>query len=385
MSGADRIFIGGRIFDGNRLRDGIAACFRDGVFTEYLAAEDVPQSASCVDLDGDLLSPGYVDLQVNGGGGIMFNDDPSTATLKRIADAHRRLGAVTILPTLITDTREKTEAAIDAATSAISEGIRWIGGLHLEGPHLSVTKKGAHDTALIRPMDDADLEVLLEAKRDIPVLKVTIAPEAVTSEQVTTMARAGILVSLGHTNADFETCLSYARAGARCVTHLFNAMSQLGSREPGLVGAALSSGTLSAGLIADGVHVHPALMRMALASKAKPGGLFLVSDSMAVAGTEQTEFFLDGRRISRKCGRLTLDDGTLAGADLDLTTAIRVLTEEAQVPLDAALRAATTVSGDLIGLPAPMAPGRTRISDMIRISSCLRKLTPLDHFQAASD
>ena len=159
----------------------------------------------------------------------------------------------------------------------------------------------------------------------------TLAPENVTPDQVKALAGAGILVALGHSDADFATCLTYAKAGASCVTHLFNAMSQLGNREPGLVGAALTSGALSAGLIADGVHVHPATMRTAWAAKTGPGQIYLVSDAMAVAGTNQTEFFLEGRHISRKDGRLTLEDGTLAGADLDLTTALSVLTQDAEV------------------------------------------------------
>ncbi|MFA3916148.1 N-acetylglucosamine-6-phosphate deacetylase [Ruegeria hyattellae] len=376
-------FMGGRFFDGSRLYDGKAACFRGGIFAALVPEAEITRDCEIVDLGGGILSPGYVDLQVNGGDGVMFNDDPSVATLTRIASAHRSLGVTAILPTLITDTPEKTNAAIDAARSAIRGKVPGIAGLHLEGPHLSVARKGAHDAALIRPMEDSDLQLLLATKADIPALKVTVAPESTTPGQVATLAAAGILVSLGHTDAGFETCRSYAGAGARCVTHLFNAMSQLGNREPGLVGATLATGALSAGLIADGIHVHSAAMRAAWESKTGPGRIFLVSDAMAVAGTNQTEFFLEGRRISRQDGRLTLEDGTLAGADLDLTTAIRVLVNDVGIALEQALQATTTTPGSLIDRPTAPRPGSSHLSDLIHISSCLRHVTPLDRFAAS--
>ncbi|MEX0350660.1 MAG: N-acetylglucosamine-6-phosphate deacetylase [Paracoccaceae bacterium] len=373
-------YIGCQFFDGYRLHDGKAACFRDGVFSGLIPEMDVNEDGKVVTLNGGILSPGYVDLQVNGGDGVMFNDDPSVETLKRIASAHRCLGTATILPTLITDTPEKTKASIDATRSAIRSGVPGIAGLHLEGPHLSVARKGAHDADLIRPMEDTDLLHLLEAKTELPVLKVTIAPESVSLDQVAKLAAAGILVSLGHTDTDFATCRSYAEAGARCVTHLFNAMSQIGSREPGLVGATLATGTLSAGLIADGIHVHPAAMRLAWDSKFGPGRIFLVSDAMAVAGTTETEFLLEGRCISRKDGRLTLEDGTLAGADLDLTTAIRVLTKDVGIAMEEALQAATTIPGALIDHQVAAEPGMTRLADMIHITSGMRHATSLEPY-----
>ncbi|WP_299732237.1 N-acetylglucosamine-6-phosphate deacetylase [uncultured Tateyamaria sp.] len=377
MTRATSTFIGGRVFDGERLYDGTAAQFRDGVFVGLAPDTGSGPDDRVIDLDGDILAPGYVDLQVNGGGGVMFNDDPSRETLARIAEAHRSLGSTAILPTLITDRPDKTTAAIEAVCSALHAGMAGVKGLHLEGPHLSVARKGAHDAALIRPMDDADLQQLLAAKAGIPVLKITIAPESVTPDQVRQMMQAGILVSLGHSDADFETCRTYAKAGASCVTHLFNAMSQLGNRKPGLVGAALNLGQLSAGVIADGIHVHPASLRSAWASKREPGALFLVSDAMAVAGTDMAEFHLDGRRISRKDGRLTLEDGTLAGADLDLTTAVRVLVDRVGIDLADALRAATTVPARIIGLQGGLVPGKTRLTDVNRISGTLTGLQTL--------
>lgn len=375
MSSPTLTYSGGPIFDGETLFRAHAARFVDGVLEAIVPTDDLTPGEIVENLAGDILSPGYLDLQVNGGGGVMFNDDPSVETLRRIANAHRQLGAVAILPTLITDTPEKTTAAIEAATQAAQDGVPGIAGLHLEGPHLSVRRKGAHDAALIRPMENADLEQLLAAAGNLPVLMVTLAPENVTVEQVKTLAKAGIIVSLGHTDASFDTCVAYVQGGARCATHLFNAMSQFGSREPGLVGAVLSSGDLSAGLIADTVHVHPEAIRAAFAAKRGPGEIFLVSDAMAVAGTEQDEFLLEGRVIRRQDGRLTLRDGTLAGADLDLTTAIRVLTREVGVSLPSALAAATSV-------PARLISGHSDtqgllLTQMIRISPDLSLARPV--------
>ena len=366
---------GGPIFDGDRLRHGCIAHFEDGALCEIrteTGSNTVDHAASYIDLDGDILSPGYVDLQVNGGGGVMFNADPSLNTIKRIARAHHRLGVSALLPTLITDTPDVTRAAISAGIEAVKEGVPGVAGIHLEGPHLSITRKGAHDAALIRPMDDADLAALLTAATALPTLMVTLAPENATPEQVRTLAKAGVIVSLGHTNAGFETCMAYISAGARCATHLFNAMSQLGNREPGLVGAALQSGELSCGLIADGLHVHPASIRTAWQAKSGPGRIFLVSDAMAVAGTEDTSFHLGGREILRKGGKLTLQDGTLAGADLDLTTAIRLLVEQVGISLEDALCAATTTPWNMLNTTAPILH-----RDFIRISADLSDCSPL--------
>lgn len=371
MTNENVIFLNGRIFDGERLRDGHAVRFSQGR-AEHMGPEaKIGKEGEVIDLNGDILSPGFVDLQVNGGGGVMFNEDPSADTLRRIATAHRKLGVETLLPTLITDTVEKTRAAIAAAIDAIRLGVPGVAGLHLEGPHLSVAKKGAHDPSLIRGMEQSDLEELLAASEALPVLKITVAPESVTERQVSELSRAGVLVSLGHSDADFDTCRRYFAAGARSVTHLFNAMSQLRSREPGLVGAALSDSNVSAGLIADSVHVHPETMRAALAAKAGPGRIFLVSDAMAVAGTELTEFELGGRKIRRRGSALTLSDGTLAGADLDLTAAIKVMVDKVGVSLETALHAATTVPSNLIGREVGGNLSSRRLTEMIRISENL--------------
>ncbi len=365
----------GHIFDGKKLRAGHAIRYVDGLAREFGPDAEVPKDGEVVDLSGDFLIPGYVDLQINGGGGVMLKDDPSVDTLRLIARAHRDLGVSVFLPTLISDSVEKTHATVEATARAVQEGVPGIVGLHLEGPHLSLARKGAHDPAFIRPMDDDDLESLIAASRRLPALKVTVAPESVTEEQVSALARAGVLVSLGHSDASFETCMRYFAAGARCVTHLFNAMSQLGNREPGLVGAALACGSVSASLIADSVHVHPETIRAAWAAKEGPGRIFLVSDAMAVAGTDIAEFELDGGLIRRRSGTLKLQDGTLAGADLELTSAIKVLVERSSVSLESALQAAISHPAALIGVPGARAHARLRrLSELRRVSSDLTSL-----------
>lgn len=376
MTIADVTYLGGPIFDGHALQTGWAARFVKGQLAEIGPQSTVLAEGSAVDLGGDVLAPGFVDVQVNGGDGVILNDAPTVETLARMAKAHRGLGCQLILPTLITDTPLKTSATIAAAVDAVEQGVAGIGGLHLEGPHLAVARKGAHDANLIRPMTDADLDELLSAAQKLPALIVTLAPENCTLAQVSALNAAGVVVSLGHTNAAFETCMDYVAAGARCATHLFNAMSQMGSREPGLVGAALVSGTVSTGLIADGHHVHPQTMRAAWDAKRGPGQIFLVSDAMAVAGTALDGFDLEGRRIDRRDGRLTLADGTLAGADLDLTTAVRVMVTDVGISLEAALRAAISTPSDVIGHPdvARLVTGFA-LTNTVRIASDLSQST----------
>ncbi|WP_170447860.1 N-acetylglucosamine-6-phosphate deacetylase [Ruegeria arenilitoris] len=326
-----------------------ALLFAEGRIEGVTPVSNTPGTARVSRLDGGLLVPGFVDLQVNGGGGAMLNNAPELETLRTMSRAHARIGATSILPTLITDTPEVTRRAIAATIAAVNEGVPGIVGLHLEGPHLSQARKGAHDAALIRPMAQADLDLLLDTAAQLPVLKVTVAPESVTDDQIHAMTQAGIVVSLGHTDASFETCQKAAQAGARCVTHLFNAQSQMGNREPGVVGAALALGELSAGLIADGIHVHPVSVRNAIRANNGPGSVFLVSDAMATAGSDIDSFLLNGRQILRDGNRLTLADGTLAGAHLELLDAVRNVVAFAQLPLQAAFDMATRLPADLIG------------------------------------
>ena len=288
-----------------------------------------------------LSRQGFVDVQVNGGGGVMFNDDQSVEALRTIAAAHASIGTAAVLPTLITDTPVRTKAAIAAVEQAIAERVEGVVGIHLEGPHLSVARKGAHDPSLIRPMDDNDLASVLRAAERLPNVMMTVAPENTTNAQIRAMSDAGVLVSLGHTDADFDTCMAAFDAGARCATHLFNAMSQLGNREPGLVGATLARKDIYAGLIADGLHVHPATICVALAAAQNNERIILVTDAMATAGSQIDGFILNGRHVLRKDRRLTLNDGTLAGADLEMVQALSTMVNAVGESLIDAIRRAT--------------------------------------------
>lgn len=311
---------GARVFDGTVFHENTAVLLSDGCFEAIVPAAEA-QGVNITVLGGGILSPGFVDVQVNGGGSVLFNDQPDSTALQAMAEAHASLGATRILPTLITDTRDKVEAAIEAVDEACRKGMRGIAGLHLEGPHLDPVKCGAHDPSLIRPMDEDDLAMLCDAAGRLPSLLITVAPESVSPEQIAALVGAGATISLGHSNCACAAAEQAFAAGASMATHLFNAMSQLNSREPGLVGAVLSNQQVTCGLIADLIHVHPATLTAAL--RAKGQGAFLVSDAMSPAGTDVESFDLMGRQVLRRNGQLTLTDGTLAGADLDLPTAVR--------------------------------------------------------------
>jgi N-acetylglucosamine-6-phosphate deacetylase len=337
-----RAYLGAKIFDGDCLRTGKALLLEGDVFLGIVALEEISTKFQKIELSGGVLMPGFVDLQVNGGGGVMFNDETSVAGLKAIAKAHATMGTRALLPTLITDKPERTRAAVAAVEQAIRENISGIVGIHLEGPHLSLARKGAHDPQLIRKMDQEDEDFLCEAAKRLPNVMVTIAPENVTTAQIARLSAAGVIVSLGHTDCSFAEAQAAFAAGASCVTHLFNAMSQMGSREPGLVGAALQAGEVCAGLIADDIHVHAAAMRTALAAKRGPAAIFLVTDAMATAGSEITEFMLNGRRVLRQDGQLRLENGTLAGADLSFPTALGVLIDKVGIGAERAYGMATS-------------------------------------------
>lgn len=363
---------GARIFDGARILGGHAVCL-DGariadVVPEAMLPPDVPREA----LGGGILAPGFVDLQVNGGAGLMLGEADSVDDLRRIAEVHARRGATAILPTLISDTPEATERAVALVAEAARAGVPGIAGLHLEGPHLDPRKAGAHDPRHLRPMAADDLDRLQAAAAALPALMVTLAPEAAREAQVRALARSGAVVALGHSGCDAATARRYVDAGARVVTHLFNAMAPMGHRAPGLAGAALSEGRLDAGVIADGHHVDPLMLGVAMRAKAGPGALFLVSDAMAPAGTEAARFALGGREVRRAEGRLVLSDGTLAGADLDLARAVRVMSAAGAAP-EAALAMATAIPARVAGLEAgAIAPGAA--ADLLHLDDGLNLL-----------
>ncbi len=266
-----------------------------------------------------LVTPGFVDLQVNGGAGRLLGDCPDVSAVHAMADAHWASGTAAILPTLVSDSPANT-ARVIALLAAAQKTMPALLGLHLEGPHLAVA--GAHDPVMLRPLGDADLDLYRKARALLGVVMITIAPEIVTPEQIAALVQAGLIVSLGHSACSHDQACAAYGAGASMATHLFNAMSGLAHREPGLVGATLDRG-MPFGLIADGVHVHPAALRIALAAGGQ--GAVLVSDAMALTGSADAQFTLAGHRIYRRNGRLERADGTLAGADLTLVQAVENL------------------------------------------------------------
>ncbi|MBB3944400.1 N-acetylglucosamine-6-phosphate deacetylase [Rhizobium skierniewicense] len=334
-----KIISGARIFDGEMWHDGKSLVVQHGKVTAISASAH--DDAETIDATGLLIVPGFVDVQVNGGGGVMFNNRPDVDGITRICAAHARFGTTALMVTLITDSPDITVKAVEAGIAAQETDVPGFLGLHLEGPHLSSARKGTHDPALIRPMEEKDLHLLLSCKQRLSHILTTIAPESVSTAQVTSLAQAGIIVSLGHSDATYVTAAHYADAGASMVTHLFNAMSQLGNREPGLVGAGLHDNRFHCGMIADGFHVDPVSMALALKAKNQPGRIFLVTDAMSTIGTDDTGLELNGRHVYRKDGRLTLADGTLAGADIDMLSCIRFAHERIGLPLEEALRMAS--------------------------------------------
>jgi len=339
-----RTLTGADVFDGEGIRRNLAVVIDEGRISAVIPASEAGQKAERI---SGLLAPAFVDLQVNGGGGHQIGSTTTLQDIVQVCATHRRAGCAGILPTLITDTPETTEAVIAVGIDAARAGVPGFLGLHLEGPHLDPRRKGAHDPALIRPMTNRDLACLCAAAPKLPALMVTLAPWSATPAQIAALSDAGVIVSLGHTDCTQAEAQEAIAAGARSATHLFNAMSQIGNREPGLVGAVLG-GTLPAGMIVDGIHVHPDVLRIALA--ARPEGLFLVTDCMAFAGTDQTEMTLGGRPVLRRDGRLQLVDGTLAGADLTMAQALRVLTGSVGITVERALAMSSYIPARLIGL-----------------------------------
>ena len=341
---------GARIFDGAEFRNGLALIVADGRVDGLVPGRFVPGDAEIIAVDGKTVVPGFVDLQVNGGGGVLLNNDPSVDGIAAICRAHAQFGTTALLPTLITDGPDVVAKTVAAGRAAKAAGVPGFMGLHLEGPHLSLSKKGTHDPALIRPMAEQDCAFLIENAGAFGVGLLTVAPESARRQQVSRLTDAGYTVSLGHTSATFETAREYLTAGASMATHLYNAMSPLTHREPGLVGAALADGRISCGLIADGFHVLPAAMGIALRAKTGPGKIFLVTDAMSVTGTDATSFELNGRTIYRADGRLTLADGTLAGADTDMLSCVKNCRDMLGVPFEEALRMASLYPAEAVGV-----------------------------------
>ncbi len=336
---------------GQHFRDDLVVVIEDGriVALERDADPEAPVRAGQVDLAGGWLLPGFIDAQVNGGGGVLFNNTPTVAGIAAIAAAHRRFGTTGLLPTLISDRPEVMGQAIDAVRGAIAAGVPGVLGIHLEGPYIAPARKGTHDASTFRvPGSD---ELALASSLDNGVTLLTLAPERVPLESIRSLADRGVVVAAGHTGATYEEIRAGLDAGVRAFTHLYNAMSPLTGREPGTVGAALDDAYSWVGIIADGVHVHPASLRLALA--AKPAGkVFLVTDAMPPVGADDPSYVLYGETITAVDGVVRNAAGALAGSALDMATAVRNAVQWLGVDLAEAARMASTYPAQLLGLDA---------------------------------
>jgi N-acetylglucosamine-6-phosphate deacetylase len=342
-----RAIVADRIFDGRGWHRDIAVMVQSGRIAGLASPGEIPSEwpQSRVPA-GVFVTAGFIDLQVNGGGGVLLNDHPTSDGMHAIARAHRRYGTTACLPTWITDTREQMRSVIAAARSAA--GRNGVLGLHLEGPFISPQRPGVHRPDRIVQPRAGDLEQLSElagAGRSL----VTLAPECVPAGFVMTLASAGVRISIGHSEASAAVVVQAVAEGATGVTHLFNAMPPFSARAPGIVGTALSEPRLTAGLIVDGIHVDPVSVRTAFAAKGADR-IALVTDAMPTVGASIDCFELVGREIKLVDGRLTTEEGTLAGAHLNMASAVRNTVELAKVPLEDALRAASLTPAQFLGV-----------------------------------
>jgi N-acetylglucosamine-6-phosphate deacetylase len=335
----------GRVFDGVRLHDDAAVLIDGSHIAGVVRRRELPATIPVRDLSDDAwLAPGFIDIQVNGGGDVLFNDAPTSETVRTIVAAHRKLGTSAILPTLISDSFEKMRAALTAVEPLIGTEPGVL-GIHLEGPFLSPERAGVHKlVALRRPTAD-DFAAITAPRRGVTL--VTLAPEQVPKDFVNKLAAAGVRVALGHSMATYAQTKAAMAAGLSGFTHLFNAMRPLGPREPGPIAAALESPDAWYGLIADGIHVAPAMLRLAFRGAGRP---ILVSDAMPPVGGARNSFTLYGETIDVQNSRCTRSDGTLAGACLDMASAVRNCVRLCDVPLPDALRFASANPADFLGL-----------------------------------
>ncbi len=299
------------------------------------------------DLRGATLLPGFIDAQVNGGGGVLFNEAPTVETLRRIGAAHRRFGTTGFLPTLISDRVEVMREALAAVEQALAENVPGVLGIHLEGPYLAPARKGVHDPKYFHVPGSEEMALLCAPRRGVRLI--TLAPDQVPLASIRELVDAGLVVCAGHTAADYETTRAALDAGVRGFTHLFNAMTPFGSREPGVVGAALEDAASWCGIIADAHHVHPASLRVAIAAKPR-GKMVLVTDAMPPVGSDRPDYVLNGETIIVKDGICQTANGVLAGSALDMATAVRHTVQLLGLPLDEASRMASTYPAEFLGV-----------------------------------
>jgi N-acetylglucosamine-6-phosphate deacetylase len=343
--GARHAVAAGTVFDGTALYRDHAVIIDGGTIGAVVPTRELPRGLPVRELPEDAwLAPGFIDVQVNGGGDVLFNDTPTVEGIAAIAAAHRRFGTTALLPTLISDTADKMRAA-GASVEAAVASLPGILGIHFEGPFLSPERAGVHDKAMIRPPASQDLEFLTAPYAGVRL--VTLAPERMPQGFIAALADAGIRVALGHSIATYAETRAALTEGLTGFTHLFNAMRPLASREPGPIAAALETPGAFYGLIVDGEHVAPPMLRLALRGL---GRAMLVTDAMPPIGGMRTEFRLAGKRITARDGRYVTEDGTLAGTALDMASAVRNCVTLLDLPLPDALRLASAAPAAFLGV-----------------------------------
>lgn len=339
--------VNGRLLVEDVFVDGRAVVIEGSVIAGLHAVADLPADLDRYDLEGGILVPGFIDTQVNGGGGVLFNDSPTVEAIRTIGEAHRIFGTTGFLPTLISDDLKVIRAGIEAVDAAIGAGVPGVLGIHIEGPFLNEQRKGIHDAEKIRELDEEGLAVLMSATTGRTL--VTVAPECTTPGMIARLVGAGVIVSAGHSDATYAKMRTAIEAGLSGVTHLFNAMSQLTSREPGVVGAALEDEAVCCGIIVDGHHVSPATLKLAL--RCKPHNKFmLVTDAMPSVGTDATAFTLQGKEIFVENGACRDETGRLAGSHLDMASAVRNAVATLDLPIETAAQMASAFPAAFLGL-----------------------------------
>ncbi|QQQ01529.1 N-acetylglucosamine-6-phosphate deacetylase [Lysobacter enzymogenes] len=339
-------FVNGRVLSERGFESDLSVIVEDGWIVAVLPGP-APAGAQAVDLQGRYLAPGFIDTQVNGGGDVLFNDAPTVEGLRTIARAHRRFGTTGMMPTLISDDVAVMLRAIGAVREAIAAGVPGILGIHLEGPYLAPARKGVHNPDKFHTPGEDELDRI--ASLDNGKTLLTLAPERFDDATLRALAARGVLLSAGHTAADYDRLRAAFANGVSGVTHLFNAMTPLGSREPGGVGACLDDPNAWCGVIVDGEHVHDASLRIAIAAKPR-GKIMLVTDAMPPVGGVSEDFVLYGETMTCRDGKCTTASGTLAGSALDMASAVRNTVQRLGLPLDEACRMASTYPAQFLGL-----------------------------------
>jgi len=360
------------LYDGTCLRRGVAIGIAGDRTLGIADRADLPAGAALRPFPGT-LSPGFLDLQVNGGGDALLNNDQSVAALATMAAAHRRFGTVGILPTLITDAPGVLARAVDAAIAA--KGGEGLLGLHIEGPHLSIPRRGTHAAEWVRPFEQATLDQVNRLRAAGLFVKITVAPESVTPAQVAALAATGAVVSIGHSDATADAVRTLLDAGATCFTHLFNAMSPMLNRAPGVTGACINS-TAYAGIICDGIHVADEMVGLAIRARPVPGRMFLVSDAMSTVGGSD-HFTLYGQDVWLKDGRLVNAEGSLAGAHVTMAEGLRRLITVVGIAPETALDMAVAAPARLIGRPALASPEHRDLADILCLDVTWNVTAPL--------